>query len=189
MMPGRNGRRWAVTFLLLCFGAPVAASIAKSGWRVVTVCYYATKLRMQQGNRDLPVAPYASSEVALARLGTSVAAIQQIRNRLDPRGDLVLLVTGTDPMDRGSLYLQMSYFLAPRKVAQLDCRTQPYLLTGAAPEERVGGIVYHETPPPPWLVAGRPAVAISGGRGPKSLLFVPFTSPAKEIQQWTQFCR
>lgn len=188
MMPARNGRRWTIAIALLGAGVPLAASMAQIGWRVVTVCYYATRLGTEQGNRHLPIAPHASSEEALSRLGTSVAAVEQVRSRLDPRGDLLLLVTGTDPMDRGSLYLQMSYFLAPRKVAQLDCVGQPYLLTGAAAEERVGGIVYHGTSPPAWLVARHPVVSISGGSGPKRLLFVPFKSPAKEIRDWAQFC-
>ena len=184
----RNGRRWVIAFLLLGVGAPLAGATLQIGWRVVTVCYYATKLKLKGGSRDLPIAPYASSEAALARVGTSVAAVEQIRKRLHPRGELLLLVSTAPPMDRGSLYLQMSYFLAPRAVAQLDCAPQPYLLTGAAGEQRLAGVVYYAMSPPPWIVAGRPAVAVSGD-GAKRLLFVPFTGQVKEISDWTQFCR
>ena len=183
-----NSLRVTIGLIAAAICAPLIFGAAQIGYRVIMVCYKATDLRLAGGGRDLPVTPYASSDAALARLGTSVRAIDDIRGRVDPHGDLIVLASRAEPPGRGAFYLQLQYFLNTYTVAQLDCREPSGLVMPPGPEKRIAGVVYQSMPPPVRVTAGRNPIAMGRDAG-KPIFFVPVSGSVPEVNGWTQLCR
>jgi hypothetical protein len=186
----RNSRKWALALLLAGIAVPLAVTAFVIARRVVVPLYEATRRR--QPPRDLPVTRYASSEAVLASVNTNVSAIERIRPRIAPGGDLVLLASRAQPVYSGSLYLQLAYFLAPRSVALLYCGDQPGLLVPMGKQKVMGGLVYQDMEPPARFANSGiydMTDSAAGVAPAHRLVFVSFTKPVAAVQDWTQFCR